>query len=175
MNPRHVATDLLHPTVNWFHGTMGWTPRATNLHHHHLRRVAPGAHGAFEAAGADADPDGGAGGEAAEGRFAAAEHAGRFPIGVGVRVADVGLHFVHAALAVGAVAGDERSAEVALADAEFGRGGGWMRRRGACGFVGGETALADEHGVAVRGDVDVVAEVGEVGLEVVTGGENLSG
>src|SRR4051794_24100821 len=49
--------------------------------HHDLRRVAPGACDSFEAHGAVADPDDRAGGERAEGRFAAAVHAGHMPIG----------------------------------------------------------------------------------------------
>ena len=65
-------------------------------HHYDLRRVAPGAHAAFDAGGADVHPEGGAGDDAAQDGFAAAGEAGVFPVGIDVRVAGAGLDLAQA-------------------------------------------------------------------------------
>ena len=93
--------------------------RSPSLHHHQLPGIAPGAHHAFEPDGADSDPHFGPRNEAAQRGFAAAEEAGQFPIAFSVGVAGVGLHFVDAAVPVGAVAQDEAAADVALAHDEI--------------------------------------------------------
>ena len=138
-------------------------------HHHYFRRVAPGAHDAAEADGADADPDGAAGCEAAYGGFAAGEEAGRFPRGVVVWVADVGLHFVDAARARGMVTRDEGAAQVALAQDEIGGRGGRVGIGRMRGVVGWKAALHYYRGVALGYHVDVGAEIAQGDFELVAG------
>ncbi|PYI94311.1 MAG: hypothetical protein DME97_02305 [Verrucomicrobia bacterium] len=102
----------------------------------------------------------------AQRRFAAAEHAGRFPIAFRVRVAGVRLDVVDAVLTIGLVARDQGAAQVALAHHEI---LGRARRRGVgrvIGSVGKKTALNENGRVAVGDDVNVVAEVAQGGFQI---------
>ena len=126
--------------------------------HPDLRGIAPGTHHAFEADGADAHPDDGAGGEAAHLGLAALEHALGVPVSFVVRVAGGGLHLVDALLAVRLVAGDDGAAEATLAQAQVGGGRRWGGVRRARGLVGGEAALLHDQRVAFGDAVDVAAQ-----------------
>ena len=135
--------------------------------HHDFRGVAPGAHDAFESGGADADPEVGAGGDAADGGFAAAEHAGVLPVCLDVGIADAALHLVHAIGARGLVAREGRSAQIALAQAQIRGRGGRGQVGDARGAVGGEAAGIDDDGIAARHDIDVVAQIAQLALQFV--------
>ena len=137
--------------------------------HHDLRGVAPGAHDAFEAGGADADPQVRAGGDAADGGFAAAEHAGVFPVWLDVGIADAALHLVHAIGAVGLVTRDGRSAQIPLSQAQIRGRGGRGQVGDARGAVGGEAAGIHDDRIAACHDIDVVAKVAQLALQFVPG------
>ena len=88
------------------------------------------------------------------------------PVGFGVRVAEVRLHFVDAIDARGVVAGDDLAAQVALSQAQVRRRGG----RGMVGrlarFVGGETACHHDGRVALGHRIHEVAQLKEDALQI---------
>ena len=89
-----------------------------------LGGVAPGAEEAFEAEGADSDPNEGAGWEVLQVGFAACGVAGAGPVFLPIGVAEAGLYFVHGTAVGGMVAGFDGAAECAVAQHEILDGGG---------------------------------------------------
>src|SRR4051812_30467691 len=110
--------------------------RSAGLQTADLPRVAPGAHHALGAAGADANPDELAGGHAADRRLAAAENPRVLPVGLHRRVARALLHFIHARAAVRAKAGHDLAAHVAMAQAHVARRGRRSAADARAGLVG---------------------------------------
>ena len=86
--------------------------------------VAPGAEEAFEAEGADTDPDEGAGRKVLQFGSAAGGVAGAGPVFFAIGVAEADLFFVHGTGSGGVVAGFEGAAEWAVAQHEILDGGG---------------------------------------------------
>ena len=114
-------------------------------HHPNLSRVAPGAHDAFEAGGAGADPDKLTRGEVGELRFPARIHPGGVPRGRVVGGARGGLQFVHAGASRGFVAGHDRAREFSVAQSQIRR-----RRRGRGNLSVVLTELGSQRGIKNR-------------------------